>query len=312
MLNITVIIPTYNRINALFKTLEKILQCLQVPSEIVIVDQSIDADLNHKKIEQAFKVKYIGNLIYKVAETPSSTQARNMGMSLASNDIIVFMDDDVSVDIDTFVNLFGIMDNCEYAMIGGIDKLAIANGNIFPYVFAMRSYRFRNQGHVTKGMFGRYPTTIIKEVPTQWAMGYFFAIKRSLTEHWNLQFDEAISQYAYAEDLDFTYQYWRHAQKENLKCVLTPYVKVSHLCSKEWRTASKRISYAMVFNRYYLSQKHFGTFGAFMILYWSNMGVLIKKIIKNDNVRHFVSALNDCRKYKKDIKHGILHTELYN
>lgn len=233
LISATVIIPTYNRIRALLNTLKSICSCSVLPDEVIIVDQSENAKVNEKIIEEFSKQYYKGRLINLILNIPSSTKARNIGLSSASNDIIIFMDDDVEVDDDIFENSFYYMNRTSYSMVGGLDKLAAPNGKIFPYLFGMRSWRLRNQGHVTMSMFGRYPTEVEDEVNTQWAMGYCFAVKKSLTNKWNLKFDETLGQYAYAEDLDFTYSYYKSSQAEGLKCVLTSKVMVSHLCSKE-------------------------------------------------------------------------------
>lgn len=307
----TIIIPTYNRIQALKKTLKSIFSCSVVPNEIVVVEQSEDAD-EHVKILKYFAADcYKGILKIEKLEIPSSTHARNVGINLAQNGIIVFMDDDVEVEKNIFADVYEYMSQAEYSMIGGFDQLAVPNGNVFPFIFGMRCWKKREQGHVTMSMFGRYPTEVREETPTQWAMGYFFAVKKNLIEKWKLVFDETMGQYAYAEDLDFTYSYYKHSADEALKCILSPKVKVLHLCSKEWRASGKRVSYVMLFHRYYLLEKHFGNNRARILFWWSNVGVLVKKVVKRDNVKDFVMGMVECVKFRKDIKKGIMHTELY-
>lgn len=311
IVEITLVIPTYNRENSLIKTLQKIFLGQCVPSEIIIVDQSDICDIAHGIKGFFEKQDWEGRWMIQKMNIPSSTEARNEGIRYASNDIIVFMDDDVEVEKETFSEVYQYMIREEYSMLGGIDKLAVPNGRAFPFLFGMRSWRRRKQGHVTMSMFGRYPTEINAEIPTQWAMGYFFAVKKSLIMKWNLKFDETMGQYAYSEDLDFSYSYYKHSVEEELNCILSPKVQVSHLCSKEWRVSDKRISYVMLFNRYYLSEKHFGNTTARILFWWSNVGLLLKKLIKRDNVKDFVMGMIKCIKYREDIKRGILHTELY-
>lgn len=311
IVKMTLVLPTYNRENALIETLQKIFLGRVVPSEIILIDQSDRYDIGVKISTFFGKQEWEGRWILHKLDVPSTTKARNEGIKYATNDIIVFMDDDVAVEKETFGYVEKYMRNNNIAMIGGVDKLAESNGNLFPYVFGMRSWRKRNQGHVVYSMFGRYPTEVKKVVVTEWAMGYFFVVRKSLIIRWKLKFDEKLGEYAYAEDLDFTYAYYKNARKEGLSCILTPEIKVSHLCSKEWRVASKRLSYLLVFNRCYLMEKHFGTKEARVLFWWANLGLIIKKMIQKDNVKDFIDALKACRAFQTDIQRGAMHEELY-
>lgn len=312
MIEISVIIPTYERINSLCDTLESVLACKNVPVEIIIVDQSKDMEVSKKAINRVTE-EYEGHLHYEHMETPSSTAARNRGIELANCDILVFMDDDIHVEENTFGNVFSLMQDEKYAMIGGLNKRAAANGRLFPFLFDFRSWKNRKIGHVTDAMFGRYPdpNVVTQEINTQWAMGFFFAVKKSLLDEWEICFDETLGKYAYAEDLDFSYSYYKKAMEAGLKCILTPQVKVDHMCSQEWRESNRRASYVIVFNRYYLMHKHKIGGKHKMVFYWSNLGLLIKKIKEKDNLRDFMQAMRDCYQYRKDIAKGIMHTELY-
>ena len=56
-------------------------------------------------------------------------------------------------------------------------------------------------------MRGRYPAPVADMVATDWAMGYFFCVRRSCMERWDCWFDENLKRYAYAEDLDVSIRY---------------------------------------------------------------------------------------------------------
>ncbi len=311
MNNMTLIIATYNRLNSLVKSLNTVFDSSVIPSEIIIVDQSIDAENNAVILSDFFFNKNYDKAKIITLSEPSSTHARNVGIINATKNIIVFMDDDVDVEVDTFKHVQSIMYDENVALLGGIDKLAKPNKKFFPAFFGLINLRKKNEGHIVKSFFGRYPSVVNKEVSTEWAMGYFFAIKKNLAESWNVFFDENLGQYAYSEDADFSFTYFKNAEKANLKCILSPQVIVSHLCSKEWRTSSKRQNYVFVFNRYYLIQKHFNTMSAKFLFWWANIGFLLKKVIQKDNPKDFLYAMFYCVKYKNDIKRGELHRELY-
>lgn len=311
MNDITLVIATYNRISSLTKTLSSVFNSSVIPNEIIIVDQSNDANEHKIILSEFFKSKNYFNGKVITLSKPSSTHARNVGMMEASNNVLVFMDDDVDVEINTFENLETLMNRNDIALVAGIDKLAKPNKAFFPALFGLINLKKQNKGHIVKSFFGRYPTIVTNEVSTEWAMGYFFAIKKDLAEKWNIFFDENLGQYAYSEDADFSFSYFKKSKEAGLSCILSPQVKVSHLCSKEWRTSSKRHNYVLVFNRYYFVEKHFGTFSARFLFWWSNIGLFFKKTLQNDNSKDFLNAMIYCIKYKNDIKKGELHRELY-
>ncbi len=98
-----VCIATYNRYDALTKTLESVLRSdLSGIEQIIIVDQSsidMPSVLRTLLHDQAL-IHYIKE------ETPSLTKARNIGIKAASRmaDIIIFIDDDVEVVPDFFLH----------------------------------------------------------------------------------------------------------------------------------------------------------------------------------------------------------------
>lgn len=315
-LDISVIIPTMNREHSLLRTLEKLLIYQYVPNEIIIVDQS---DVNNKNLIKNLndKLEYIKkdiNIKHIIQEKPSLTKARNIGLEKAKNDIIIFMDDDVDVMKDTLKNVYSIMNDKNISMIAGIDILDTNSNSKIGYIFGTKSITKKNIGHVNKSMFGRFPYNIENlegRCCTEWAMGFFFVVRKSLINKWNIRWDERLISYAYAEDLDFSFSYYKKSKEENLQCIMDSSVKVQHNCSREWRVESKKSTFMYVINREYLSYKHYPYDFIRIRTRWSNIGALIQRIVQKDNYKDFIKAMYYCEKYRKDIKNGILHYELY-
>ena len=143
-------------------------------------------------------------------------------------------------------------------------------------------------------------------------MGFFFVVRKSLLNKWDIKWDEKLISYAYAEDLDFSYSYYKQAKKENLKCIIDSRIKVKHNCSREWRVSSKKSTIMFIINREYLSYKHFNTISSRIRTKWANVGVLIERIIKRNKPVEFLKGMYYCDKYRSDIKKGVLHYELYD
>lgn len=307
-LPVSVIIPTMNRPISLGRTLQNMVSGDSLPSQVIIIDQTQDLRKMQENLHLVEKYKEVFTKIdYIYQENPSSTKARNAGVRHAENEIIVFADDDIDVNHDTIKNLYDIIQkNNEIAMIAGIDELMSASTSSIGYFLGTKSFRNRKIGHVTYSMLGRYPDNITKQIETQWAMGYFFVVKKSLVDKWECIWDENLSGYAYAEDLDFSYNYYKHAKAEGLKCILDPNVKVKHLASLEYRIPNDKSLFMYIINRTYLCHKHKMGIKGIIACYWCNFWRLIQNIIKRQQPRTMMNAILCSIKFRKEIKIGDL------
>ena len=260
--DITVVIPTCNRPGVLKDTVESYLSGKFLPRQIIIVDQTPEP-FDPATISDCQGVKLdVGR-----SATPSLTLARNIGVRASSCDVILFSDDDVLVDFNSIAVLTKAMADGDVALVAGVTVAENGlHGNPSKPGFA-RDFAgallgmkkpWRKDGYVVRScMRGRYPMPVKERVPTEWAMGYFFCVRKSFMERHNIWFDENLKRYAYAEDLDFSFRYCREAMADGLTCVLEPRIYVNHLASTEWRTMSDEATRYFVENRRYLARKIF-------------------------------------------------------
>jgi GT2 family glycosyltransferase len=89
----SLIICSRNRAQMLRETVESILQGHEVPTEIVIVDQSTRANVEIEKIEHNRACA----LRYSWSQSVGLCRARNLGIQFARHDILAFTDDDMWV-----------------------------------------------------------------------------------------------------------------------------------------------------------------------------------------------------------------------
>ena len=87
---ISIIIPTINRSVELNNTIKEIFLQSFKNYEIIIIDQSIKSSLSDKKIINDKRIKFIHK-----PEIQSASAARNLGIKLATKDILLFLDDDI-------------------------------------------------------------------------------------------------------------------------------------------------------------------------------------------------------------------------
>jgi len=309
--DITVIIPTMNRLETLKETLDSYMLCMPLPDQIVIVDQTQDEELR-KQIIDVLRTYEAVTIDYLYQQEPSLTKARNAGIAVCRNDVVVVSDDDVTVATDTLKNISDIMNDEAVSMIAGINSRDGFSKSKLGYLFGKKSFKKRNTGHVTKAMFGRFPEEAVKgSVKTEWAMGFFFVVRKSLIQKWNNYWDENLSSYAYAEDLDFSYSYYRNSEKERLKCILNEGVVVEHRVSSEWRVPSKKSTMMYVINREYLSYKHKMGFGSRLLTRWANIGEIFMRMLKRGKPLDMLKAQVVCDLHRKEIADGIINPIWY-
>lgn len=304
ILPISVLIPTMNRPESLERTLKKYMSAKFVPSQIVVVDQSVERDVanKNKKVLESIANEIDFQYIYQ--EEPSLTKARNNALKEASNEIIICSDDDIDVYDNTLENVYYIMKDLNISMIAGLDDNMHLSTSKIGCLFGFKSFKNIHIGHVTSSMLGRFPDRIKDETDTMWAMGYFFVIRKSLVNKWRLQWDEKLVGYAYAEDLDFSYSYYKKAKKDNLKCIMTNKVRVLHLASQEFRTPTRKHMFMYVLNRYYLSNKHCMGLKSLVSMEINNYMMVVFQKLKGGNPKDLKDAIHYLKFHKEEIKQG--------
>lgn len=91
--NVSVVIPTYRRGEALLRTLELLLRLDPPPVEILVVDQTeqhpSEVDAKLQRMESAGRIR-----IFRFSP-PSIPRAMNVGLREAAGEVVLFLDDDV-------------------------------------------------------------------------------------------------------------------------------------------------------------------------------------------------------------------------
>lgn len=304
ILPISVLIPTMNRPDSLERTLKKYMCAKYIPAQIVVVDQSEEKEVADRNREVLKNVTNDIEWKYIYQEEPSLTKARNKAMKEAKNEVVICSDDDIDVYDDTLINVYNIMNHKNISMIAGLDDNMQLSTSKIGCFLGFKSLKNIHIGHVTSSMLGRFPDRIKDETDTMWAMGYFFVIRKSLVNKWRLQWDEKLVGYAYAEDLDFSYSYYKQAKKENLKCIMTNKVRVLHLASQEFRTPTRKHMFMYVLNRYYLSNKHCMGLKSLISMEISNYMMIIIQKLKGENPKDLKDAIHYLKYHKEEIKQG--------
>jgi GT2 family glycosyltransferase len=94
--NVSAIVVTYNRDEPLRVTLECLLKQDPAPREIIVVDQSREHDQATAKFLQEVSTR--GDIRYVFQSEPNAQKARNRAIQEAQGEVLLFVDDDVSMD----------------------------------------------------------------------------------------------------------------------------------------------------------------------------------------------------------------------
>jgi len=309
LLPLSIIIPTYNRHSVLKQTIESLCAGVCSASEIIIVDQSpVPFDPGKIAIPVGIKIRVIQS------EIPSSTSARNIGISHAKEENILFCDDDILVDAHSLERLYetlkdasvGLVCAMHYELSGVFTpSKRISVRDVMGTLLGLQKF-WRKDGYIIKSnLRGRYPKGITQRVPSQWAQGYFFAVKKQILKQMDHFFDESLTRYAYAEDLDFTVRYIRLCDRRRMSCYLDPRIYVNHLVTREWRVPKEEEVYHLFANRRYLQHKLFPNNKWYPILMrWFDYLFYLSQRRNEEYAFLIKKALEKCQSSQQDILQG--------
>lgn len=307
-LPLSVVICTMNRPDSLERTLRTLVEQESIPSQVIVIDQS-QSVITRERVQQV--VDSVGDYTRAECfhqEEPSLTRARNHGLSHCQYDVVAFCDDDIDVERTTIAEIHSTMQDPDVAMIAGLDSCRSSESSnrsaLLGYMFCRKSWRRRRQGHVTLGMFGRLPNQIHEDTATEWAMGFLCIFRKSLLSKWALKWDESLKGYAYPEDLDLSFGYWKRANADGLRCIVSPRVRVAHLVSPANRTPSFTHTLMFVVHREYLSYKHSSHFRARLATRWANVGEFLRRLPHRESALDLLAAQWYCDRHRAYLRGG--------
>lgn len=287
-MKLSVVIATYRRASSLERTLATVSSQSRLPDEVIVVDQSpaeekIAVEAVIRKAAQAgLPVRLIWS------EVPSSTQARNIGLSSAIGDWVIFSDDDVDwppevagtliskTEINPLLVMVAARDTCVNQKARPVWQKVIAA------CFLIDTFRPLKRGRIFACMQARYPQPVTGDMDTEWAMGYWFAVDRNFVMSHQLTFDEVMTRYAQAEDMLFSYQLYRLARLSGRKCIVSEKVAVAHLVTREWREPDSFTDLCSAWNRIYIASRlKQGTdfWLSLASIYWASIHQVLARII---------------------------------
>jgi GT2 family glycosyltransferase len=260
-LKLSIIIPTRNRPRDLEALLHSILHQSCPPFEVNIVDNS-DNDLTKNLVKQ-YETEFtkIGSKLKYIKGPKDLPASRNLGVTFAEGDLILFLDDDTLLEKNVIQTLILFFENNPKALgvqpqilnVGG-DSNSKHTFSLFEnsiYKVLMLTYSAENKLCVRRSGMSIFPSTLTRVITAQRLSGICCVRREIFTK---FKFDENLKLWAFMEDLDFSYRVYK---KNPDSLFAIPYAKVFHKHSPEGRISSKTSIYMSIIYWFYIFFKDF-------------------------------------------------------
>jgi glycosyltransferase involved in cell wall biosynthesis len=245
------VIATRNRPEDLENTVASVIRQSVLPSELCIVDSS-DETPTRAAIEAMCEDAQLP-LDYFHPAPRGLTVQRNVGIDRTKGDPVFFIDDDVDLAPDCHERVLDVY--AEWgSKVGGVRATPVRPARpslmtrIYRRLFGIGGWWPESSGKVRRGFYAEGISDSAGVRKIEYMNGWFMSYRREVFDH--ERFDEALSGYAYKEDIDFSYRVSRH-----YTLVQTPHARCDHLKSSSSRMSSHQLQRMNLANQFYLHRK---------------------------------------------------------
>jgi glucosyl-dolichyl phosphate glucuronosyltransferase len=290
-MNISIVIPTYNREKHLLNCLNSILDQKKLPFEILVVDNA-----KHDKakevvniVEKKFDKQNIDIFFLKNNEN-SGAIARNIGAFKAKGDLIAFLDDDVILDKNYYHEIEKVFLNNDRALgVQGYDtgtylfeqkmRNSFFNQCVYKFekIFMISSLFEDGRSRVLPSLCVTNPYPDFESIiQSEWISTCAGVFSREVLNNYN--FDNQFKKYSWNEYVDFSYAIFL----ENPHSLfVTPHAKYHDVQTEQGRLQPKDLIYmSEVYDMYIFIKRFDMTFKNILLYVWSKFGRVIYNIIR--------------------------------
>lgn len=289
----SVILCTRNRLSDMLTALPSIALQTELPQEIIVVDSSDKPLTEHESFKALFNESHFPHTLLKYIHTnPGLPYQRNIGATLATQDILYYFDDDVILESDYLEQMNAIFTaNSQYAGGMGTVTNMRQSRNMFDYAkaFFLLQRDFSSGKFTASGMpTHTYGLQTFKEVEV--LGGCCMAFRRSVLEQH--KFDENLRGYAFMEDCDFS-----RRVSYQMPLFYNPQAKLKHMVSPAARdrVIDNRAMYIKYYS--YLFYKNFYSRSRLKIFayWWSVIGLFAEACARRntDYIKGYYKGLKE-------------------
>jgi GT2 family glycosyltransferase len=259
------------------RTVESLTAQTVLPAELCIVDAS-DETPTRDQIEKLCQDAGIA-LDYHHPAPSGLTVQRNVGIDRTKGDPVFFIDDDVWLAPDCHEQVL-----LEYErwgdQVGGVRASPARPARparstiLYRKLFGIGGWWPENSGRIRAGFYAEGISDSVGTRKVEYFNGWFMSYRRAVFEV--ERFDEALSGYAYKEDIDFSYRVSRR-----FTLIQTPKARCDHLKAPTQRLNSRNLQRMNLANQFYLHRKLMPQTARFRFaLWWALLGLFILNLGK--------------------------------
>jgi len=273
---VAVIIATLGRPRQLSEALDSVRASTTAPQEILVVDGSTDASAKEVVSQHSLSVPYP---VRHLSSPPGSCRQRNVGITAARSDVVLFLDDDAQIPP------YGLQElKLAYAdpgVVGVTARIVEPFGDVIGGKVSVFRRLYNLGGKPGTFNAAGYPRRLQAESVRQdieFMQGAFMSAR--LVEARRVRFDEMLPAYGLAEDEDFS---WRLSRLGRLRYLGD--VEIQH--DNSGFASRDRVAFArtVVRHRRYLFHKNFDQTPGARAQFAMLMGILVGHRLLNREVR---------------------------
>lgn len=270
-LSLSVIICTKDRPHELQECILSILKGKRLPQEIIVID---DGNLDPTPIEEMLKSFPI-RFQYRRKSPPNVNASRNLATTIATGDILGFLDDDVILDPNYYASVMQAFEEDSEQRIAGVTGAIRINTHplkrVFLRFFGLESNqpgKVQSCGAVTLVRAGE----IHRPIQVDWLSGCNMNFRKGVFDKYH--FNEQDSGYIWGDDRDFTYPI---GQKYTL--VALPDARLIHKKSPVSRSSAKNLGRMEIYHlgRFFVNHLSHHPKNWFA-LGWAFIGIITKNL----------------------------------
>jgi len=255
-MEVSIIIPTYNRYDDLSIALGSIFHQTKCPKEVLIIDDSQNESISDliSRVSSQFVTSGIDLKYFRNPHQKGSGIARNYGMSLANEEIILFLDDDVILDKEYIAEIIKVYEQSPgvIGVQGYITNLKRISK--FRFFYNKVFYLYNQEKNSCRVLISTnivYPSAVDDVIECEWLSGCNQSYRKNKMA--NFKFDENFRRYSLKEDVDLSYRIFK---KNPGSLIMTPNAKLIHKATDVARMPEKTVRCMEYVHSFYLFSKN--------------------------------------------------------
>jgi GT2 family glycosyltransferase len=282
MLKFSVIIPTYNRGKELSELIDTILKQSLKPNELIIIDDGELGEGFISKRKKEIESQGIEFVYYKkdhTKERKGLSESKNIGLNLAKNEIVFFLDDDLELRENFFEEIIKIWanykDDEKLIGVGGwIENLRKKSffERIYDKIFGLSS---KIPWDVNDVGFQVWDTNLKKPIKCYYIHGGVSSYKKEKVKDLG-GFETFFGGRTALEDVEFSLK----AKKNGFYFIINPNAKVIHKHSQTTKEKDYLIGFKESQNRKIIFKRYCkqGLFHKIWF-FWANLGWILRQFL---------------------------------